>query len=210
MRGSSWRRRGHLEAGDVTATTCGMDKPVTLEALSAVDKKAEKERKKAEAAAKRAAKKAEKDTGAVTKAASEITLDDVVDAADARSYDQGAKARRGESRSDRRPRFHSCRARCHLTRSRSLSVAARPDCHLELTRGCATACSATMARARATCSRPSRSASPASAHFVLPPPRGGAAVRSERRSGGDPARGRRGGTSGGHVGGAARGVWPRG
>ena len=62
-----------------------MDKPVTLEALSAVDKKAEKERKKAEAAAKRAAKKAEKDTGAVTKAASEITLDDVVDVSDGAS-----------------------------------------------------------------------------------------------------------------------------
>ena len=57
-----------------------MDKPVTMEALSAPDKKAEKERKKAEAAAKKAArdaaKKAEKEAVDVPSAAS-ISLTDI-------------------------------------------------------------------------------------------------------------------------------------
>ena len=117
-----------------------MDKPVTLEALSAVDKKAEKERKKAEVAAKRAAKKAEKDTGAVTKAASEITLDDVVDVSDGASASLTKEQKRvAANRAVTGVLASTAAARDVKFDSFSVAVGGRQlvsDCHLELTQGC--------------------------------------------------------------------------
>ena len=69
-----------------------MDKPVTLEALSAVDKKAEKEAKKAAAKAKLEAKKAAKGSGDTTdrKAKPSAAADEPLDISDVVSGSLGA------------------------------------------------------------------------------------------------------------------------
>ena len=112
------------------------DKPVTMEALAAPDKKAEKERKKAEAAAKRAAKKAGKDgTESVTKQAGEMALD----VSDPSSNLTAEQVRVASNRAVTGVLASTAAARDVKFESFSVAVGGKQlvsDCKLELTQGC--------------------------------------------------------------------------
>jgi len=118
-----------------------MDKPVTMEALAAPDKKAEKERKKAEAAAKRAAKKADKESSSKEPSLASLTLDAIADVSDA---DPAAKItaeqqRVAASRAVTGVLASTAAARDVKFQSFSVSVGGKQlvsDCALELTQGC--------------------------------------------------------------------------
>ena len=120
-----------------------MDKPVTMEALSAPDKKAEKEAKKAAAAAKLAAKKAAKAAASSDEppSAANISLNDIVDVSD----DAAAKNLTKEQLRVRANRAvtgvlaSTQAARDVKIDAFSVSVGGKSlvsDCHLELTQGC--------------------------------------------------------------------------
>ena len=123
-----------------------MDKPVTMEALSAPDKKAEKERKKAEAAAKKAArdaaKKAEKEGGSDVPSAASISLTDISAGDDDAAIESKLTKEQQRVRANRA--VTGVLASVQAARdvkidSFSVSLGGRSlvsDCHLELSQGC--------------------------------------------------------------------------
>ena len=116
-----------------------MDKPVTLEALSAADKKAEKEAKKAEAKAKLAAKKAAKEAaagkGSAAAADSAVDISDNVEGLSLTAEQQ----RVANNRAVTGVLASTAAARDVKFQSFSVAVGGKQlvgDCNLELTQGC--------------------------------------------------------------------------
>ena len=118
-----------------------MDKKADFEPLSARDKKAEKEAKKAEAAAKRAAKKAEKDASATADklSADNISLTDITDVSDSSKQLTKEQQRVASNRAVTGVLASTAAARDVKFQSFSVAVGGKQlvsDCDLELTQGC--------------------------------------------------------------------------
>lgn len=123
-----------------------MDKPVTLEALSAPDKKAEKEKKKAEAAAKKAARDAAKKAGKEGKegvpSVANISLTDISAGDDDAAIEGKLTKEQMRVRANRAVTgvlASTAAARDVKIESFSVSLGGRSlvsDCKLELTQGC--------------------------------------------------------------------------